>query len=242
MLVDETAAALAALDDDPQGLVTACRRIVDHQSASGPAWWLCSKVLASPDPSNEAWRCAYELSEDDTLGQLIDALPEESSIVALGLGEVTAAACARRGDVQVAASDDQLVRQLSRSGAEVEAYDLGALCVLAAEADVVVIEAAAASPDGLLCPLGTLGPAAVAALYRRPVWLVAPTGRILPAPTFTALIDRVGDDIGAGGTWEIVPASLVTTAIGPTGPVDIDELLRAAAVPVTPELFVRTVI
>ena len=50
VLVEETAHALRAFLDDPNGLVTACRRIVDRHPTSAPLWWLCARVLTAPDP------------------------------------------------------------------------------------------------------------------------------------------------------------------------------------------------
>ena len=65
VLVHETAGALAGLDFDPQGLVIACRRLVERHPASGPIWWLASKVLCAADP--------------------IDFLPERWSLVGFRL-------------------------------------------------------------------------------------------------------------------------------------------------------------
>ena len=55
LLAREAATALAMFSDDPAGLVTACRRLVDRHPTSGPMWWLAARVLVSSDPGGEAW-------------------------------------------------------------------------------------------------------------------------------------------------------------------------------------------
>ncbi len=77
MLVRETAHALAAFADDPPGLVAACRRIVDRHPTSAPLWWLCARVLTSPDGQREAWQAVEDIEDDPTAGELAHALPEE---------------------------------------------------------------------------------------------------------------------------------------------------------------------
>ena len=66
VLVRETAQALAAFRDDPSGLVAACRRIVDRHPTSAPLWWLCARVLTSPDGQREAWAAVDEIEDDRT--------------------------------------------------------------------------------------------------------------------------------------------------------------------------------
>jgi hypothetical protein len=243
VLVDETASALVSMGSDPQGLVTACRRVVDHQAASGPAWWLCSRVLGAADPVAEAWHCMDLVNSDETYLHLEDRLSEGSRVIALGSGETMIPALARRGDVETSCSDDEIARLLYRHGGEVDHVDLSTLCVLAAEVDAIVIEPVALSSTSLLCPLGTLGPLAVAGLYQRPIWVVAGVGRWLPVPTFEAMVRRIGDDIGPDGPWELVPSSLVTEVVTSDASVTtMDQLARFGAIAVTPELFVQTAI
>jgi hypothetical protein len=243
VLIEETASALLSMADDPQGLVTACRRVVDHQPASGPAWWLCSRVLGSPNPASEAWQCMDDINSDDTYGVLEDRLGEDALVVALGTGETMTPALARRGDLDTKCADEELARMVHRAGGDVDQVDLAMLCVLAAEADVVLIEPAAMSGDSMLCPLGTLGPAAVAGLYQRPIWVIAGVGRWLPPATFDAVVRRLGDEVGPDGNWELVPTSLVTQVVTHDAAVtSTSDLARHASIAVTPELFVQTAI
>src|SRR6059058_5165624 len=84
LVAQEAAAVLAACAGDPAALVTGCRRLVDHQSASGPIWWLAARVLAAADPAEEAWRAAEELGTDTTPGALAYHLPDEVQVVVVG--------------------------------------------------------------------------------------------------------------------------------------------------------------
>src|SRR5439155_19698019 len=84
LLAQEAAGALAAFAGDPAGLVTACRRLVDRQPTSGPIWWLSARVLASDDPTGEAWRAAEEPSDDDTPSVLAAHLPDHAPVSVIG--------------------------------------------------------------------------------------------------------------------------------------------------------------
>ena len=64
VIVSETARALASFASDPQGLVTACRRMVQRQPGSAPLVWLCARVLCAGDPYAEI-RAALEELEDE---------------------------------------------------------------------------------------------------------------------------------------------------------------------------------
>jgi hypothetical protein len=48
-LAGEAASALAALGDDPAGLLLSARRLIDRHPTAGVLWWTCSRLLASPD-------------------------------------------------------------------------------------------------------------------------------------------------------------------------------------------------
>ena len=99
LVAQEAAGALVAFGDDPAGLVTACRRLVDRQPTSGPIWWLAARVLTSTDPTTEAWRAVEQLQDDPTAERVAAALPDGAVVTVVGLGEHTADALVRRGDV-----------------------------------------------------------------------------------------------------------------------------------------------
>src|SRR5947209_1414480 len=88
LIAQEAAGALVAFGDEPAGLVTACRRLVDRQPTSGPIWWLAARVLCSSDPTQEAWRAVEELQDDPTSRELAAALPDGAVVTVVGLGRV----------------------------------------------------------------------------------------------------------------------------------------------------------
>ena len=242
-MVGETAAALRSFGRDPQGLVTACRRIVDRQPSSGPLWWLAARTLTAPDPISEAQRAAAEIEDDRTPRALADALPEEATVLLLGWPELVAGGLARRGDLEVLVCDvdgdgSSLVVRLLR--ADVDATDvlLGGLGSAAAAADVVVLETSAMGPGGFVGPNGSRAAASVARLAGAEVWLAAGIGRLLPERMFTALCDRT---LSADSPWEddleLVPLDLVDKVVGPAGLAAPADALRRTDCPVAPELL-----
>src|SRR3954454_5309828 len=87
-LARDAAGALASFGDDPTGLVTACRRLVERHPTAGTMWWLAARVLAAPDPVGEAWRAAEELDDDPTSAAVLRALPSDGAIATLGWPEL----------------------------------------------------------------------------------------------------------------------------------------------------------
>src|SRR5205807_10555596 len=76
LVAQEAAGALVAFGDDPAGLVTACRRLVDRQPTSGPIWWLAERVLTAADPAQAAWQAVERRPDDTTAEQLQAARPD----------------------------------------------------------------------------------------------------------------------------------------------------------------------
>jgi hypothetical protein len=213
-LVREAAGALAGFADDPAGLVTACRRLVDRHPQVGPMWWLAARILSASDPVVEAWRVADELDEDPTGGVLAAALPESVAVVVLGWPELVGSALRRRGDLQVLVVDAlgegaALARRL-RSSSE----------------DVVEV-----AESGL--------GAAVAQSAGVRAWLVAGVGRILPAPLWEGLGRRLDEDPEEPWErpYEVMPLDLVSQVVGPGGLEGVEAALARADCPVAPELL-----
>lgn len=243
VMVTETAAALRSFGRDPQGLVTACRRIVDRQPSSGPLWWLAARALTAADPITEAMAAAAEIEADRTPRALADALPQDATVLVLGWPELVSSGLPRRGDLEVLVGDvdgtgtDLVVRLLR---ADVDATDVPGrgLGAAAAEADVVVLETPALGPGGFLAPSGSRAAASVARLAGGQVWLVAGVGRLLPERMFAALCDR---SVSADSPWEddleLVPLDLVDQVVGPAGPAGPGDALRRTDCPVAPELL-----
>ncbi len=244
MLVRETAHALAAFHDDPAGLVAACRRIVDRHPTSGPLWWLCARVLTSPDGQHDAWLAVDEVDADATPVEVAAALPEEATVCVIGWPELVGEALPRRGDVEVLAVDSLgegsgLVRRLVSAGIDAVDVSPSGLAAAVAASDVLLLEAVALGPSGFLAVSGSLAAAAVARTVDVPVWVVAGAGRVMPARMWDALSAR--HVAHAADPWdldeEIVPLHLVDVVCGPAGLEPPLDALRRTDCPVAPELF-----
>ena len=243
VLVRETASALAGLGDEPAGLVTACRRILERQPASGPLWWLAARVLTAGDPLGEAWRAAEELDDDPTPRHLADALPDGATLTVIGWPEQIADALPRRGDVEVLVVDSLgegtgLVRRLVSSDVDaVEVPEVG-VGAAAVASDVVLVEAVAMGGGAVVATVGSYAAAAVGRHAGAEVWVVAGRGRALPARLWGALTTRLTrEDEPWEAEVEIVPLDLVDAVIGPGGRVTAAEVARRADCPVAPELL-----
>jgi hypothetical protein len=223
-VVREAAGSLAAFADDPVSLVTACRRLIDRHPANGPIWWLCARTLLAAAPADEVWRCATEFHEDRAPDQLGRALPDGATVVVVGWQERLAGSLIPRGDVAVRVIDVDgdgpgFVRALERL--DVEAFDVSVagLAPAVASADLVVLVAGAVGPRDALCTPGSWAAAAVARTAEVPVWLLGGVGRVLAAPLWTSLVDRL--DRPGRERWErghdLVPLELVDQVVGVTG-------------------------
>lgn len=243
LIAQEAAGALVAFGDDPAGLVTACRRLVDRQPTCGPIWWLAARVLCSTDPSTEAWRAVEELQDDRTPEQLAAALPDGAIVTVVGLGEHTGEALVRRGDLEVLLVDNDtvephLIRRLQRADSMLDAVPAAGLGAAVAAADLVVFEASAVGPTGLVSPAGAVAAAAVAHHAGLPVWAVAGVGRVLPSPLWGALTSRLhADDEPWLAPEEIVSPDLVDNVVGADGVHPTDAAIGAPTCPVAPELL-----
>ena len=243
LVAQEAAGALVAFGDDPAGLVTACRRLVDRQPTSGPIWWLAARVLCASDPAEEAWRAVESLDSDQTGEQLAAAIADGAVVTAVGLGEHLGDGLARRGDVEVFlvetdVTDRGWLRRLHRLGSDVEDVPASGLASAVAESDLVLFEASALGPDGLLAPSGSRAAAAVGHHAELPVWAVGGVGRALPERLWKALAARLQDD---DEPWlaaeEVVPADLVDWVVGPDGLQLLSDAVRQPDCPVAPELL-----
>ena len=245
LLAREAAGALAAFSDDPAGLVTACRRLVDRQPVSGPMWWLAARVLGAPmDPAGEAWQAAEALEDDPTAEVIVESLPDDATVVVLGWPEQAGAALRRRGDalvhvIDAAGEGSGFARRLRNSGVESELVPESGMGTSVAEADLVLLEAMALGPDGFVAIAGSRAAAAVARHAHVPVWVAAGVGRVLPARLWDALVGRM--ETAVAEPWlsadELVPLDLADRVAGPTGLHPAADAVRRADCPVAPELL-----
>jgi hypothetical protein len=244
-LVRETATALAGVVRvEPAGLVPACRRLIERHLTVGPIWWLAARVLTAADPVVAARLAGAEVDGDATTATLAAALPDDITITIVGWPDITGAGLRRRGDVEVLVGDAMgegsiLARRLDDAGTAAAVVPDAGVAAAVTVSDLVVLEASAAGPSGILATLGSHNAAAVAAHRGIPVWAVAGVGRVLPGRLWDALLERV--DQGPAEPWdrpvELVPVSLLTAVIGPSGALPPDEGLAQSTCPVAPELF-----
>jgi hypothetical protein len=234
LLVRETADALRGLHIEPAGLVVACRRIVERHPTSGPLWWLCASMLASPEPFTVARDLAAEIEYDVTPDHLYDALPDDATVCVVGWPDLVGDAVMRRGDVRVLAVDandegSSFVRRLQRADVEAEVVPASGIGAAVLAADIVLVEALACGPSEALAATGSRALASVGYCSEVPTWLVAGRGRRLPEPLFAALLDRVAD---VRAPWdaaaEPLPLALFSAVVGPDGVGAVDPAAAGA--------------
>lgn len=248
MVTAEAAEALACFADEPAGLVTACRRLIERRPECGPLWWMASRVLCAIDPEMEAELVAEDLARDRTAEALAEELPgrlivvvgwPEQSIRALryraaaGMGaagefEVDKVAVITDGDWETA----RLLRWLEADGVDARAVPPAALGKVTRRASLVLLEAHALGPDGAVCAPGSAAVVEAARAAGNPVWLVAGVGRTLPRPLFDALLARIDERVA-----ERLPLDAFDEVAGPGGLVATRLAAGRARCPVASELL-----
>ncbi len=242
ILVREAAGALLSFAHDPQGLVTACRRMISRQPTSGPLLWMASRVLTAADHVEELRTCIDELDADRTSLELRHALPVDNTVAVLGWPDAISAALAARGDTDVLVIDvlgegSGLVQVLWDADVEAADVPLGGLGAAAAKADLVLLECSAMGPDSSLCVAGSLAAASVAQHRGTPVWLVGGVGRLLPGSLWDSLRDRVAMAEPWDADEEFVPLDLVSHVVGTAGVSSVSNALQQATCPIAAELL-----
>ncbi len=241
VLVQEGAAALAALGDDRAALLLACRRLLERHRGSGPLWSLCARMLCSDDPRSEAWACTEEIDGDETAAHLASELLPDATVVVLGWPELAAPALARRGDLRVLVVDApgdgvELVRWLRQRGVDAVEVPPAGVAAAVAGADQIVLEADAVGPHEVLAVVGSVAAAAVAAHVGSPVWVVAGAGRVLPPALWVDAVLRQRPPAPWLATREVVALALAGAVVRPDGLVRLPAMLPHDC-PFAPELL-----
>lgn len=247
LIAGEAASALGEVAaTDVAGLVTSCRRLIDRHPTNGPLWWLSARLLTAPEPWDAAREAASALAHDPTPRRLSAALPDDTSVLAVGWPDAVAETLRGRGDLEVLLVDSggegsALARRLQTDDSLVSVVPDAGVASAATVAGMVVIEAMAAGPSGLLAAPGSHAAAAVARHVGVPVWAVAGVGRVLPDGLWAALLARF-DDSGVE-PWdravELVPATLLDAVVGPDGPRQVADGLSESTCPNAAELLRR---
>ena len=251
-LVRESAAALVTMADDPMGLLTSCRRLVDRRPGCAPLVWLAARMLTGADPRSEVRDAVAEIEADPTGHELDHGLGHGWTVAALGDSDIVAPVLRSRSDLQIvpadaaglgpgaddpggldAAADDSDGYPLSDAAA-----DPDQLAANAGTADVVVLESDCVGPTAALVSLGAVEAADRARASAVPVWLVAGVGRVLPERMWDLATAGLGDDGPAAGGCEFLNLDrLVTRMVTPVGLRAPDRARSRIDCPTAPELF-----
>jgi hypothetical protein len=245
VLVLETAQALTGvLRVEPAGLVPACRRLIERHLTVGPVWWMAARVLTAADPVAAAHAASRAMEADPTTTLLAQELPDDITVTVVGWPDLAGAALRRRGDLEVLVADAGgegpiLARRLDQAGTTAVVVPDGGVAAAVVVSDLVLVEATAAGPGGILASLGSHSAAAVAASRGAPVWAVVGEGRTLPGPLWDSLLRRL--DENPAEPWdravELVPVALLTETVGPAGRAAPGESLSQSTCPAAPELL-----
>lgn len=245
LVASEAADALVQMARmQPAGLVPACRRLIERHVSAGPVWWLSARMLREEDPVRAGRDAAEQLRCDRTPDVLAECLPDSATAVVVGWPDLTVDALRRRGDIEVLVVDwesegELLVRRLRDRDQSAVLVAPSGVGPAATVADVVVVEALAAGPAGILATPGSMAAAAVAAHQRIPVWAVVGVGRLLPGQLWDAVLARL-DESGIE-PWdrsvEVVPADLINLVVAPDGQAETADALQRPTCPPAPELF-----
>jgi hypothetical protein len=66
VLAVEAARALTTFADDPAAMTAACRRVLARQTACGPLWWVCARLLTAESVRDAARESIRRLEADTT--------------------------------------------------------------------------------------------------------------------------------------------------------------------------------
>lgn len=241
LLAREAADALSSLWGEPAELVNACRRIVHHHPYVGAVWTLVTRVLISPDPLETARRFADLLAADLTSKKVASSLPENAILSSIGWPDIAGSKLYERPDISVRVLDaygegNGYARNLMSQGVQVTELPLTAIGQSCATSDVVLIEAAAAGPDGIVTASSALAAASTTKFFGVDVWVVVGEGRALPGPIFELTKRRLQNEDTLQADEEYMPLSLADAIIGPNGLVHSGLPMRADC-PVASELL-----
>ena len=243
LLVREAAGAIAGFSDDPAGMLTACRRLVDRHWVLAPMWWLAARVLCSLNPYEEAWAAADELEADPTAQVLSGLLPEDGGVLVIGWPEIVGGALRRAGGVVPYVVDagsqwGTAIHRIERSGFELVEVPEAGIGPAVDACRLVVLEASAVGPGGFVAPAGSRAAAAIGRAAGVPVWVAAGVGRVLPGRLWQALTGRFEAD---PEPWlvddQLVSLDLADAVVGPKGSQSPAEAVRRADCPIPPELL-----
>jgi hypothetical protein len=158
---------------------------VHHHPYVGAVWTLVTRVLIFSDPLETARRFADLLAADLTSKKVACSLPENAILSLIGWPDIEGSKLYERPDISVRVLDacgegNGYARNLMSQGVQATELPLTAIGQSCATSDVVLIEAAAARPDGIVTGSSALAAASTAKFFGVDVWVVVGEGRALP--------------------------------------------------------------
>jgi hypothetical protein len=235
-----TISELAA--EDPAAVVTACRRLVESHVTAGPLWWVAASLLVSPDPSSAARIAVDELLADATADLLADELNErltgDAVLVVVCPAETVLEALSQlpSATVRVVGSPHTrraVVRAFEAVVSDASGWESDEAAQAVDGATVVLLEALAAGPVGLLVAAGSQKLVEAAHEASVPVWAVVGVGRVIDAQLLEEMRRRAGEQI------ELVDPGDIEAVLGPSGIATPVDGLGRKPCPPAPELLVR---
>ena len=189
---------------------------------------------------------ADRLDHDPTPQVIASLVPAGTVVLTIGWPATAGAALIRCDDVTVWCADSNheasaFMQRLERLDVACEPISTEYLGRAALEADVVMIDALAASSSRVIAPIGSHVLAAVAGSVGTPVWLAVGLGRRLPPEYVDEISIRLTDRTDACDIpVDDFPIGLATHVVSSNGISDsVIEALRADC-PCAPELLKRS--
>ncbi len=237
-LLLEAIDCLADFDDDPAGLVVACRRLLSYHPYSARLWWVCSRVIGSMEPRMVAWDTWDQIRNDATASYLntwIGHAPlgaDERPVLSLGWSQTMSAlaeiSAGREIVVMRTGDENNLSRSLREESRPIRV--IGA------------VEVAALDPACVLVPIVVSGGGRVFVTPKifDSFDLLSDYPAVGVAPIGCALSENVvGAFISGNEALDLkeLPITSAQSFAGPSGVVPREQFLQRRDAPDAPELI-----
>lgn len=194
-LACEAAYALSGLSSDRRALLFATRRLLEFHPDCGPLWWVCAHMLESANIRSTAMALIGQLESDATLDELFALAPSESIVVAHPTRTVVRALC-ERVDLSVRlVGDHRMLRTSIRFFSDAlvppSGFTVDELDAALTGATLAIVEALAASANGIYLDAAARTIASRSAAAGVPLYVVAGIGRRLPDGLFDAMMHHL---------------------------------------------------
>lgn len=252
-LVRESAAALVTMADDPMGLLTSCRRLVDRRPGCAPLVWLAARMLTGADPRSEARDAMAEIEADPTGHELDHGLGHGWTVAALDDSDIAGPVLRSRPDLQIVPADPDGLRpgtaaddlyglepgDDNSSGPGTAADDPSGLDTAANDSSGPPLSAAAAGPDRLTASAGAVDVVVLESDCVGPSAALVPPGAVEAADRARASAVPVWLVAGVGRVlpermWDLSMAGLGDDGLADGGCelLDLDRLVTRVVTPV----------